>query len=77
MGRRRLRIAGAEMGVAAASQQARERLRWLHPAVKGAFVRTPHDARLFAFVSENRARYPNVRARHDHLQEFTSISSTC
>lgn len=59
-GKRGLRIAGAEIGVAGAKEQARDTVRQLRAGVKDAFFRTLHDARLLAFVSENRARYRKV-----------------
>lgn len=58
--KRQLRIAGAEVGIAAAKHQARDTLRQLRSAVKDAFFRAAHDARLFAFASENRGRYQKV-----------------
>jgi cobalt-zinc-cadmium efflux system outer membrane protein len=59
-GKRGLRIAGAEAGVAAATQQARDTRRQLRAAVKDAFFQTLHDARLLAFATENQARYQAV-----------------
>jgi cobalt-zinc-cadmium efflux system outer membrane protein len=59
-GKRQLRIAGAEVGIAAAKDQARDTLRQLRAAVKDAFFHAAHDARLFAFASENRDRYQKV-----------------
>ena len=73
-GKRGLRIAGAEMGVAAATQQARETSRQLRAAVKDAFFRILHDARLFAFVSENRARYQKVIALNERRFHGGDIS---
>jgi cobalt-zinc-cadmium efflux system outer membrane protein len=59
-GKRRLRIEGAEVGVAAAKGQERDVLRQLRSAVKDAFYGVLHDARLFEFTSANRERYQKI-----------------
>jgi cobalt-zinc-cadmium efflux system outer membrane protein len=59
-GKRRLRIEGAEAGVAAAKEQERDALRQLRFAVKDAFYGVLHDARLFEFTAANRERYQKI-----------------
>lgn len=59
-GKRRLRIEGAEFGVAAAKEQERDVLRQLRSAVKDAFYGVLHDVRLLKFTSANRARYQKI-----------------
>lgn len=59
-GKRRLRIEGAEVGIAAAREQERDALRQLRSAVKDAFYGVLHDERLLAFTSANRERYRKI-----------------
>jgi len=59
-GKRGLRIEGAAAGIAAAQEQERDTLRQLRAAVKDAFYRSVHDARLFRFTAENQQRYQRI-----------------
>jgi outer membrane protein, heavy metal efflux system len=59
-GKRRLRIEGAEAGVAVAKEQEHDVLRQLRSTVKDAFYGVLHDARLFEFTSANRERYQKI-----------------
>ena len=73
-GKRRLRIAGADMGVAAATQQARDAVRELRAAVKDAFFQTLHDERLLTFATDNQARYQKVIALNERRFHSGDIS---
>jgi len=59
-GKRRLRIAAADFGIAAAREQEHDALRQLTAALKGAFYRALHDERLLAFTTDNQQRYQKI-----------------
>jgi len=75
-GKRRLRMAGADVGVAAATQQARDAVRELRAAVKDAFFQSLHDARLVSFATDNQARYQRVielNGRRFHSGDISEV----
>jgi len=59
-GKRRLRLQGAETGIAAAKEEERDALRQLRSAVKDAFYGVVHDRRLLDFTVTNRERYQQI-----------------
>jgi cobalt-zinc-cadmium efflux system outer membrane protein len=59
-GKRRLRLQGAEAGVAAAREQERDILRQLRSAVRDAFYGVLHDRQLVDFTTANRERYQQI-----------------
>ncbi len=73
-GKRPLRIASAEMGVASAQEQRRDALRLLRAAVKDAFYRCLHDQRQLAFAEDNQRRYEQVVALNERRFHSGDIS---
>ncbi|HVN85050.1 MAG TPA: TolC family protein [Candidatus Binatia bacterium] len=59
-GKRGLRIAGAERGIATAKENVRDTLRQLRAAVKVAFFDALHDERQLAFAQQNHERYQQI-----------------
>ncbi len=73
-GKRHLRIASAEMGIASAKEQQRDALRLLRAAVKDSFYRCLHDQRRLAFAEDNRQRYQQVVALNERRFHSGDIS---
>jgi outer membrane protein, heavy metal efflux system len=59
-GKRRLRIAGAQVGVMSAQDQERDVHRQLRLAAKDGFYDVLHDQRVLAFALDNRNRYRKI-----------------
>ncbi len=59
-GKRGLRRQGAELGIAAATQSARDALRELRAAVKDAFYQALRDQQLLQFAGDNQQRYQRI-----------------
>jgi cobalt-zinc-cadmium efflux system outer membrane protein len=64
-GKRRLRIEGAEAGVASAKEEERDVLRQLRAAVKHAFFDVLHDERQLDFAHANQERYDKIAALNE------------
>ena len=73
-GKRGLRIAGAEAGIATAKEQERDTVRQLRSAVKDAFFHALHDDRLLAFTTDNQQRYQQIVALNERRFHSGDIS---
>jgi len=73
-GKRGLRIAGAEAGIATAKEQERDTTRQLRSAVKDAFYHAVHDDRLLAFTTDNQQRYQQIVALNERRFHSGDIS---
>jgi outer membrane protein, heavy metal efflux system len=73
-GKHRLRVQGAEAGVAAAQQGEQDAMRQLRSAVEDAFYEVVHDARLLAFATANQRRYQQVVALNQRRWHSGDIS---
>jgi len=73
-GKRGLRIAGAETGVAAAKETERDTMRQLRAAVKVAFFDSLHDERELAFVLKNQERYQEIVSLNERRFKSGDIS---